>query len=194
MATKAAGQINEIGMNIERFAGTDVYKKVMEGSEKVAVSSDMKKVALWVNDAMDRLDANTDKTRRKQIMLACGYNCIKINNRPMQMAKARRQRYPTEEAFLIAETQKPPKGFRFEQQGKILIQYYTPHSYGTGMRCYCSLMSKLPEDVIASRTYCQCSQGFVEKYWEGIFGRSVQVELGDTAISGTKECKFIIHL
>ncbi len=194
MVKKIAGQIEEIGGRIEQFAGRDIRKKVMEGSDKVATSSDTKKVALWVKGAMDRLDATTDLAKREQIMLACGYNCIAINNRPMQMARARRQKYPTEEGFLTAEAQKPPKGMRFERKGDVLIQYYTPRTFGGGMRCYCSLMRGLPESVKASSTYCQCSRGFVQKYWEGILGRPAQVEVGDTAISGAKECKFIIHL
>lgn len=184
MTKKTAGQIEEIGGHIEQFAGKDIRKKVMEGGDKVAASSDMKKVALWVKGAMDRLDASTDAAKREQIMLACGYNCIEINNGPMQIAKARRQRYPTEEAFLKAEMQKPPKGMRFEREGNALIQYYSPCTFGGGMRCYCSLIRGLPENETASATYCQCSRGFVQKYWEGILGRPVQVELGDTAISG----------
>ena len=194
MAPKTAGQIKEIGMNIERFAGTDIHKKIMDGSDKVAASSDMKKVAIWVKGAMGRLEASTDLVKCEQIMLACGYNCFERNKRPMEIAKVRRQKYHTEEAFPAAEVKKPPKGFRFEREGNMLIQYYTPHTYGTGIRCYCSLMRKLPEEVTASSTYCQCSQGFVETYWEGILGRPVRVELGNTAISGSDECKFVIHL
>jgi hypothetical protein len=194
MSTKTVGQIDEIGGRIEQFAGTNIRKKVMEGSDKITASSDMKKVALWVKSAIDRLDASTDLAKREQIMLACGYNCFKTNKRPMEMAKDRRQKYQTEEAFLAAEIRKPPKGFRLEKDGNVLSQYYTPRSFGSGMRCYCSLMRKLPEGATVSSTYCQCSRGFVEKYWEGILGRRVKVELGDTAISGADECKFIIHL
>ena len=93
-----------------------------------------------------------------------------------------------------AEIQKPPKGMRFEREGNVLIQYYTPRTFGGGMRCYCSLIRGLPENETAPITYCQCSRGFVQKYWEGILGRPVQVELGDTAISGANECRFTIHL
>lgn len=194
MAKKTVGQIEEIGGRIEQFAGVQVREKVMKDSEQVAASSDPKNVALWVKGAMDRLDTLTDFAKREKIMLACGYNCIAINHRPMELAKARRQKQPTEEAFLTAEVQKPPKGFRFEREANVLIQYYTPRTFGRGMRCYCSLMRVLPEGVTASPTYCQCSRGFVEKYWEGILGRPVRVELGDTAISGADECKFVIHL
>ena len=194
MAKKAAGQIREIGGRIEQFAGVKVREKVMEGSDKAAASSNAEKVALWVKEAMDRLDALTETAKREKIMLACGYNCIAYSPRPVQTAKARYQKYPDEEAFLKAEIEKPPKGMRFERKGNILVQYYTPHVYGRGMRCYCSLMRQLPEGVTASPTYCQCSRGFVDKYWEGILGRKVRVELGPTAISGARECQFIIHL
>jgi hypothetical protein len=194
MSQKTAGQIREIGGHIEQFAGAKIRQQVMLDGEKAAVSSNPQKTALWVKDAMDRLDNLTDSGQREQIMLACGHNCIAHNPRPLELAKARRQKHPSEAAFLTTEVKTPPKGTRLELKGDILIQYYTPGSYGRGMRCYCGLMYGLHEGINASSTYCQCSRGFVEKYWEGVLGRPVRVELGGTAISGASECKFIIHL
>lgn len=194
MNKKTAGQIQEIGGRIEQFAGAKVREKVMEGSDKTAAFSNPEKVALWVKEAINKLDTLTPSAKREQIMTSCGHNCIALNKRPMESAKTRRRKYPTEEAFLIAEVQKPPKGIRLKREGDLLIQYYTPHAFGRGMRCYCSLMRGLPEGLTASPTYCQCSRGFIEKYWEGILGRKVCVELGATAISGADECMFTIHL
>jgi hypothetical protein len=193
MTSKTAGQIREIGGNIARFAGAKVREEVMAGSEKAAASSP-EKTALWVKEAIDKLSAKLPPEMREQIMTACGYNCLARNTRPLDTAKARRRKFPTEEAFLEAEIRRPPAGMRFEREAKKLIQYYTPRVYGRGMRCFCALMSKLPEGVTASPVYCLCSRGFVEKYWEGILGRPVRVELGAMAISGAGECKFIVHL
>jgi hypothetical protein len=194
MTKKTAGQIQEIGEHIEEFAGVEIRKKVMEGSEKVSASSDRKKIALWVKEAIDRLDASTTPEKCSQIMGVCGHNCIAHNIRMTQAIKARRQKYQTEEDFLKAEAKKPIKGTRIELQGNTLIQYYTPHTYSTPRRCFCGLMLALPEGVNASPTYCQCSRGFVEKYWESALGRAVRVEVKETAITGADECKFIIHL
>ena len=194
MVKKIAGQIKEIGGRIEQIAGAKVRGKVMEGSEETGTSSDTRKIALWVKGAMDRLDAIAEPAKREQVMLLCGYNCAGINRRPIEAAIVRCRKYQTEEAFIGAEIQKPPKGMRFEWEGDVLLQYYTPHAFGKGMRCYCSLMRGLPADMTASLTYCHCARGFVERYWEGILGRQVRVELGDTAISGAEECKFTIHL
>jgi hypothetical protein len=194
MANRLAGQINEIGRNVEDLAGYELRVKVMEGSEKIASSSNPAKAAAWVQGAMERLDALVDGPTRRQIMLNCGYNCIRLNPRPLESAKARRQKFDGEEAFLAAEVRKPAKGMRFERRGNQLIQYYTPHTYGAGMRCYCSLLRGLPAGQTASLTYCECSRGFVQKYWEGILGRAVEVDLIETAVSGAEECKFVVHL
>jgi hypothetical protein len=194
MAKKIAGQIEEIGGRIEQFAGKDIRQKVMEGSDRIASSSDMKKVSLWVKNAMERLDASVSPEKRKEIMVACGRNCSLIHDRTIQAAKARRQKFSTEDAFLQAELKKPAKGTRLELKGKTLIQYYNPRVYSTPMRCYCSLMRHLPEGTNAPLTYCQCSCGFIERQWQETLGRPVKVEVKETSITGSDECKFIIHL
>ena len=196
MTSKTAGQIQEIGGHIEAVAGKTIRDKVMEGSEKAAVSKDREAVALWVKDAIDRLDAAATPDKCQQIMAACGHNCYEHAGSLARGIKNRRQKYPTEEAFLKAEiTKRPVKGIRLELKGKTLIQYYTPQDYSTPRRCFCGLMFALPEGTNISPTYCQCSRGFVEKYWEGALGRPVEVEVVDTPITtGANECKFIIHL
>ncbi len=193
MASKFAGQIEEIGGCVEAIAGSEARAQFMQGFEMLPLSNP-RKVALWVKEAINRLDELVDGSTRTQVMLECGYNCQRVNSRPMQSGRTRRRKYPDEESFLSAEMQNPPRGMRFEREGNLLLQFYTPRTYGSGIRCYCGLLRGLPADETVSRTYCQCSRGFVQKYWEGILGRPVQVELGETAISGAEECRFVIHL
>ena len=194
MTAKTVGQILEFGRHIEEFAGVKLCEKVMEGSEKIVKSSDRKQIALWVKDAIDRLDAATTPEKCRQIMAACGHSCIAHNKGLAQGLKNRRLKHKTEEDFLKAEVKKPVKGVRLEIQGNMLFQYYTPHTYSTPRRCFCSLMNALPDGTNTSHTYCQCSCGFVEKYWEGALGRPVKVEVIETTLTGADECKFIIHL
>jgi hypothetical protein len=194
MTSKTAGQIQELGGHIEEVAGAKVRQKVMEGSETIAKSSDREKVALWMKDAVDRLDACTTPEKCKEIMGACGHACIAHNKGLANGIKNRRLKYKTEEDFLKAEIKKPVKGIRLEQKGKTLIHYYTPRTYSTPRRCFCGLMNALPDGVNTSPTYCYCSLGFIEKYWEGALGRVVKVEMVETCMTGADECKFIIHL
>jgi predicted transcriptional regulator YdeE len=193
-ANMIAGQIREIGRNIKEFAGAEARKKVMAGSEKVIESGDPIKGAMWTKEAMDRLDTLTNKEARAKIMTACGHKCHEMNIKDTTEARDMRNMCTTEEEFLEKFLQPPGNGVRYKRDGNTLIQYYTPQQYFKGLRCYCGLMRGLPEGTNASPTYCQCSRAFTEKHWEGVLGRPVKVELGETALTGAKECKFIIHL
>jgi hypothetical protein len=187
-------QIREIGENVEHLAGEEVRKKVMEGSEQISTSRNPEEIARWVRGAIEKLDTLVDEATRNQVMLNCGYNCALANRSPMERAKARRRKFETLDEFLEVEQRHPPAGTRLAREGDVLYQFYTPRSFTRPMRCYCSLLRGLPDGETASLTYCQCARGFVERYWEGILERPVEVELLGSCVSGAQECKFAVHL
>jgi Family of unknown function (DUF6144) len=189
-----AKQLEEIAAQIKRFAGTAVSKKVLKGKDEMLAAKDPVKSALWMKEAIDRLDAYTTPEKCRQIMAACGHACLAMNIKGMEASKEIRRTCATEEEFLKIELNATPGITRYERNGNILYWYYTPRKLGKGIRCVCPLLSMLPEDVNASPAYCQCSRAFVHAYWEGILGRPLKVELGKTAISGATECQFVIHL
>ena len=186
--------IKELEKTIERIAGKVVSKKVLQGSEHITKSSPKNNIALWVRDAIHRLDSSIDQKARIQIMESCGRNCASINKRVIESAKKRRKKFKDLDAFLEAEQRKPMKGTRLSKDGNILYQYYTPHAFTQPMRCYCSLLRGLPKDTSVSLTYCHCSKAFVQKLWESVLEKQVKVELLQSVISGDSECKFAIHL
>ncbi len=191
---KSLGQLEVLGANIEDLAGRGAREKVMQGQKRLTEKSKPEVVAEWVRGAMERLDAAVDQPARDTIMLRCGHNCAAVNSRPLDSAKKRRSKFKTLDEFIAAEIAKPPSGMRFEREGDVVYQFYTPQSFSHPMRCYCGLLRKLPQDEVISKTYCQCSRGFVQKWWQGILGREVDVDLLETAVSGASECKFAIHL
>jgi predicted transcriptional regulator YdeE len=193
------GPLEEISGRIEEFTGAAVSKKVLQGKEDILAAKNPEKVALWMKKVIDRLDSLDDAKTCKKIMAACGRNCNKVNSKDTEEARQMRLQCKSEEDYLEKFLQPPGKGVRNERSGNTLIQYYTPQEYGQanfghGIRCYCSLVNMLPEGVNVSPTYCQCSRAFVQAHWETVLGRPVKVELGPTAISGSHECKFMIHL
>jgi hypothetical protein len=96
MTKATAGQIAEIGDRIEEFAGKKVLDKVMVGSEKAAKFNNRIQIALWVKDAIDRLDDATTPEKCRQIMTACGHSCIARAKGLANGIKQRRQKYSTE--------------------------------------------------------------------------------------------------
>jgi hypothetical protein len=193
MGDTKQGMLRNIEENVNRFAGETVTKKVMEGNDQISGKTDPRKVAEWVKGAMERLDSLVDEKTKFQIMENCGYTCAEVNKKLIEKAKARRDKYKSIDEFLDAEQRKPMRGTKLVRQGKVLYHYYTPHSFTRPMRCYCGLLRGLPPDEKISPTYCQCSKGFVKKYWEEILGKPVKVELLQSAVSGAQECKFEIH-
>jgi predicted transcriptional regulator YdeE len=189
-----AGPMEELSGRIEEFAGAAVSRKVMKGKDEITAARDPVKGALWMKEALKRLDNLTDKKTREKIMTACGQACLAMNIKGMEASKEVRRTCATEEEFLKIELNAMPEITRYERDGDILYWYYTPRKIGKGMRCVCPLLSMLPEGVNVSPTYCQCSRAFVHTYWEGILERPLKVELGKTSIMGADECQFIIHL
>ncbi len=179
--------------NIEALAGEATSGKVMEGSEEITEKTDKKKLAEWTRDAVERLDALVDDETRAQIMESCGFNCAEVNKRIMERTRGRRLKSRSEDEFLEAEQRKPTAGTRLARKGNTLYQTYTPREFTRPMRCYCALFRGLPDNETVSATYCQCSKGFVKKFWETVLGKPVEVELVESALSGGTECKFAIH-
>jgi hypothetical protein len=190
----AARLIKEIEEQVKSVAGEAASKKVMQGKDEIPAAKDLVKGAMWVKEAIDRLDAAATPEKCRQIMTACGHACLAMNIQGTEASKELRRKCATEEEFLKLELNATPEITRYERNGNILYWYYTPRKIGKGIRCVCPLLSMLPESVNISRTYCHCSRAFVQAYWEGILGRPLKVELGKTSLTGAKECKFIIHL
>ncbi len=107
--------IESIERQIAFFAGEEVCKNVMEGSDKITEKTDKKKIALFMKTAMERLDAAVDEETRVKNMENCGYECAKINKRQLDKFVNRRKKYGTLDEFLEAEHKKPSVGTRLER-------------------------------------------------------------------------------
>jgi hypothetical protein len=193
MPKRHLAMINELGRNLEEFAGENARKKVLKGSENLAAVLDPKEIAMWVKEAMERLDKLVDEKTRIRVMEECGRSCAETSE-TIEIVLAKRRKYKTLDRFLEAEKRKLLPGMRLEREGKILFQYYMPQSFSPPLRCFCSLFEGLPAGENISPTYCQCSKGFVMKMWESILGKPVKVEVIATALTGAEECKFKIYL
>jgi predicted hydrocarbon binding protein len=193
MAKTRHGMLVVLEKNIEVLAGKQTAKKVMEGSENITEKTDKKKIAEWVKQAVEKLDSSVSEDARVRIMENCGYNCANVNKKVIQRAKARRSKFRSLDEFLAAEQKKPMSGTRLVREGNTLTQFYTPRAFTRPMRCYCSLFRGLPDNETVSSTYCNCSKGFVKKFWEGVLEKPVTVDLVQSAISGASECRFVIR-
>lgn len=179
-----------IQRSINHFAGETIRNKVFEGKtlEELSALSEME-LAKWVKGAMDRLDALVDERTRIRIMDECGRMCAGVNRSVIEEAIAKRRKYKSIDEFLEAEA----RALWIVREGDVLYLTYTPQKSTPPVRCYC-LGKGLPAEETISPTYCQCSVGFVKKYWEDVLERPAKVELIHSAITGGQDCRFAIHL
>jgi len=185
------GPLRELKSTIEREAGEEASEAIMKGSHSLRDSSPKEEVAQWVKAAMERMDGLLDPETRMRIMGNCGRNCADHSHTgPVASALKRRSGYEKLDDFLDAEARSPPRGMLVERDGDAIIFGYTPDAYS--VRCYCSLVQGLPPGETMSGTYCGCSMGFVERYWEQVLGRHVKVELLESAVTGSNICRFQI--
>ena len=191
---KKHGMIVTMEKCIEKFAGQSARDEIMEGSDDISEKGDKKRVAKFLQGAMENMDALVDEKTRVELMENCGYQCALQHGAMIQRALTKRRKFKTVDDYLDAEQRKPARGTKLVRKGDTLYQTYTPRAYSKSLRCYCSLLRGLPPEETVSPTYCQCSKGFVRKFWESVLGMPVQVELLRSAVSGDKECEFAIHL
>jgi len=189
---KIVDQITEFGRNIEQMVGAEIKQNVMAGSEKITNQTKPSKIAAWMQGVITRLDELVPEMTRIKIMENCGQNCATVNQNVILQAKARRNKYADLDEFLTAEQKKPTPGTKLIREGNVLFQSYLPQNYVHPMRCFCSLLRGLPPDEKVSLTYCHCSKGFVQKYWEAVLERTVTVELLSSVVAGASECRFKI--
>jgi predicted hydrocarbon binding protein len=184
--------IEQFAGEVEAVAGEETRREVMAGVETLKTSR-REEISLWMRGAVDRLDARAGADAAT-VMDRCGVNCAQVNHGMTDRAKGRRAKFATEETFLEAESKKPQAGTRVELGDGFLYQVYAPATFGRPMRCFCALINALPADIQMSPTYCLCSRAFVRTYWTEVLGRPVDVEVVETALTGSTECRFKVSL
>jgi len=184
------GPLTELDRRIRETMGGEAADVIMEGVGDVKNTWKRDRVAHWVKEAMTRMDETLDDEAKEKIMVACGHNCAAHHDAPIRQAVKRREKHEGFEEFLDAMAAEPPRGMQLQRDGGAVIFSYTPQTYGRGMRCYCSLVKGLPMDETMSETYCFCSKGFVEAYWMALSGGRVDVELLESAVTGSDVCRF----
>lgn len=193
MANKL-GQVDVLGMNVERLAGHEAMERVMEGRGELKPSVGDEELAVWVKGAVGRMDALLPEETRCSVMEACGKNCSEVNKRAIDAGLAKRKKAETEEAFIDAEVKAAKASSRLERGDGVLYQVYTPRGFGKKLRCFCALTRGLPEGETMSPTYCKCGEAFARTYWQSVLGRHVEVKLLESGLTGSDVCRFEIRL
>ena len=176
---------------ILQYAGKQTCQLVMHGSEKITEATSLDRVSRWTYSALTRLESQVDEQTLHQLLAARGQACARGGQKKVAKTRLRLKQAPNLEAFLEAEIQASVRGSKLARDGDALTLTYTPRDFS--IRCYCPLLRKLPAELNAPVSYCECSRAFVEWSWSAVLDRPVQVDLLESCLSGGDECRFLIH-
>jgi hypothetical protein len=147
----------------------------------------------WIQRLLKNMDTLLDEETRKDLMQACGRDCYAA------AFGVRSEEPPPPGALdaLLAASQASGETEVRREGTTVFYNYGTSEQNPYGLRlvdgyCMCPVVESGPAGL--SRTYCQCSAGYVREVFERMTGSPCQVEVLESLRTGGSRCRFKIDI
>ncbi len=151
------------------------------GQEETPLAEKLTFAQGYVKRLFDILDRDLDPAARDRLVEAIGSACYQSwpqNQVPKPMTLDE----------LVTFLKKRTGDNIVRREGNVVYYGFAMKPGVPLTRCGCPIVEKVPEGL--SRTYCQCSVGFVRAMFGGYLGKPVKVELLEALRRGGKTCSF----
>ena len=195
--------------SLGRFAGDDVKRDVLKGSDDIRPQSDTGKKITWVKGAMERLDAAVpDEDTRREIVCRCAH-IYPVGQ--IQKLKSRYDELGGIDPFMVWLKEDPGYGgapyYRDPERGDDVIfidkapQQAAKYKEATdpvakrAAACHCPIIkAAIQRGEKISPTFCNCGTGWFKPLWEAILERPVKIVCEESVLQGHDRCKFAIYI
>ncbi|NQE45011.1 hypothetical protein C5S31_03175 [ANME-1 cluster archaeon GoMg2] len=174
------GKIGSLAKNIEKATNRDIVQVIMLDVAQFKLASRRAEKAEWIKEAIERLARQVGEEKSVIIMENCGRDCC--GSKHSEHAKQLMNESKSVEEFASKLSRGGVK-FKLKDENTVVGDY---------SKCYCSLVNQTPKPF-SSKIYCQCGVGYIKQQFESAFGKTVDVELVQSVISGAESCKFLIR-
>lgn len=170
----------------------DLGGRMVDGSRTPAWRR-MEIAGEWIHRLMENMDELLDTDTRGRLMQACGRDCY-VNAFGVRSEEPP----PTGALDAFLETAKAAGETYIRREGDTVYYKYgasEQNPYGLRLQdgyCMCPLVESAPTTL--SKTYCQCSAGYVREVFERMTGSPCRVELLESVRTGGKACRFKIDI
>lgn len=137
----------------------------------------------WIKDFFRLLDANVDEPTRRQLMQANGKTCYQRGAKGRTIKQVSLDEY-------VASLQKNVGKENCRREGNDVYFTYSEKPGIASRSCLCPMVE--PSSVDISKTYCECSLGYLQEMFQSHTGKKVRVELLESIKRGGKKCSFKI--
>ena len=195
--------------SLGQFAGDDVKRDVLAGSESLTPASDTDEKIAWVKGAMERLDAAVpDPDTRREIVCRCAHiypagQIEKLKSKYEELGGlepfmtwlkedpgyegAPYYRDPERADGVIFIDKAPQQGEKFKEATDTTVK--------RAAACHCPIIkATILRGEEVSPTFCNCGAGWFKPLWEAILERPVKVTCEESVLQGHDRCKFAIYL
>ena len=192
----AALGFNRSQENPERRAVTlteDLTRRIRDGAKSPDWRK-MEETAMKFKAMMDHMDEILDEETKIKILNACGRSCF---SNAYGVADERKPTPEQGEAYL---KNLEKNGFEVRREKETITVFYRwgtkQNPYGLSMQegyCLCPIVESGVPGM--SKSYCNCSAGYVKEALELATGKTVlKAEVLESILQGGKDCRFKIVL
>jgi predicted hydrocarbon binding protein len=133
----------------------------------------------WIQSLLANMDAQLDEPTRARLMETCGRACARRDS------VANLSRAAGGDIGKLVEAMAGHVGKENAvREGDVVRLRYS--------KCYCPLVGAGPARL--SKTWCECSRGWVLEVFGAVAGKPVAVELTKSLKRGDPHCEFLIHV
>jgi predicted hydrocarbon binding protein len=130
----------------------------------------------WILSLMENMDRRLDDDEKISLLEACGRACAGRHAK----AEALKHKGDLEGWLGLFKKWVGPGNVRREDNAVHL----------TYIKCLCPLVQDLPP--LMSKTFCNCSRGWLKEVFETVVEKPVEVKLEDSIMQGGKQCRFLV--
>ncbi len=201
--------LERLTAGLDSHAGESVRREIMAGSEDLSIDTPVPDRLAWIVGAMNRLDAAVgDERTRARIMNGCAHVFPQTT---IDRVRKEYERIGSVDDLLQWMRDDPGwQGALFERDPdgdpdavyveKIIANRKAYEAATTDVekraaRCHCPFVrDAIRKAEKVSPTFCGCGAGWFVRFWEGVLGESVRVDVAKSVLQGDDCCRFAIYL
>ncbi len=186
--------------NLESNVDKSKTEKIISNLKSVDVFSSIIDRFKWIKEATSKLEKITDEKCRYEVVSKCAHVF------PVDLTKKARKQFESNPDIddLISFMKKQSGWYgNIKREGDKIITWKNPANpklYTAAKTkeekimayCFCPIVKHNPEEI--PHSFCNCSAGWVRQLWEGIFQKSIHVNVDETIISGAERCSFSFQI
>lgn len=132
----------------------------------------------WILNLMEKMDEHLDEKAKINLLEECGRACAESHAKE----EALKHKGDLDGWLGVFRTWVGPENVQMEDNALRL----------TYSKCLCPLVQD--RSPLMSKTYCNCSRGWLKEVFETVMEKPVEVKLEDSIMQGGKQCQFLVFL